>query len=207
MPSQRRVRLVFYVGLVGFIALLFFTSHMRQTRSSDTRTISDIFYRKTVNALDKKARSGKTSGSQGTHGDKNGGGKADRDDEDLARKMSERLKAAEQQAKENANAKSPNRPDKPVDVIGVGSSAGGQGKEKPVDVSGIGSAVGDQGKQAPLGTMPSEKVDVTDEAVELELKNILKKAPGQLYTPVKTNRILISMQPSGHLLENLLSLL
>ena len=53
--------------------------------------------------------------------------------------MSDRLKAAEQQAKDLANAKSPNKPDPPSNVIGVGSSAGGQVK-KDKDNNGKGSA-------------------------------------------------------------------
>ena len=176
MPSQRRVRLLFYIVLAGVVTLLFFTSHLRQTRERDTRNLQD-FYHKTVNAMD-KARGGDKGGGGGgqavldsktgkevgrTPKDKDADGNVDADDELLAKEMAERLRAAEQKAKELANAKAPNRPDAPGDVIGVGSSAGGQVKK--VDVDG-------DGNQEVLAETEEEH------EVEVEMERIMKKAPG-----------------------------
>jgi hypothetical protein len=176
MPSHRRVRLLFYVVMAGVVTLLFFTSHLRATTERDTRNLQD-FYHKTVNAMD-KARGGtgagqavldsKTGKEVGrTPKDKNADGNVDAEDEVLAKEMTERLKAAEQKAKELANQKAPNRPDKPSDVIGVGSSAGGQVKKVDADV---------EGKQEVLQETEEEH------EVEVEMERILKKAPG-MYSP------------------------
>jgi len=184
MPSQRRVRLLFYIVLAGVVTLLFFTSHLRATTQRDTRTVQD-FYHKTVNAMDKTRGGDKGGGAGGgqavldsktgkevgrTPKDKDADGNVDDDDEALAKEMAERLKAAEQKAKELANAKAPNRPDAPSDVIGVGSSAGGQVKK--VDVDGDGE---------------QEAIAETEEEheVEVEMERIMKKAPGtvSMFTP------------------------
>ncbi len=168
MPSNRRIRLLFYVVLAAVVTLLFFTSHLRANTERDTRNLQD-FYHKTVNAMDKArggqvvvdAKTGKDVGR--TPKDKDADGNVDADDEILAKEMAERLKAAEQKAKELANAKAPNRPDAPSDVIGVGSSAGGQVKKVDAD-----------------GDVKQEVLAETDEEheVEIEMERILKKAPG-----------------------------
>ncbi|KAH8910452.1 glutaredoxin [Coniochaeta sp. PMI_546] len=168
MPSNRRIRLLFYVVLAAVVTTLFFTSHLRANTERDTRNLQD-FYHKTVSAMDKARGSGqavldsKTGKEVGrTPKDKDADGNIDADDEVLAKEMAERLKAAEQKAKELANAKAPNRPDAPSDVIGIGSSAGGQVKK--VDVEGA-------GKQEVLGETDEEH------EVEVEMERILKKAP------------------------------
>jgi hypothetical protein len=167
MPSQRRVRLLFYVVLAGVVTLLFFTSHFRQQQSSDARTIQD-FYHRTKSAID-KARGGSgdqqvLGGGQAPLVDQDGDGDIDEDDRRLAQEMADRLKAAEQKAKDSANAKAPNKPDRPSDVIGVGSSAGGQSGKK----------------NAANGEKKEDDDKETDEehAVEQELTGILKKSPG-----------------------------
>lgn len=173
MPSTRRVRLLFYVVLAAVITTLFFTSHLRAARERDTRNLQD-FYHKTVNAMD-KARGGSGAGQTVLDSktgkevgrkppiDRTADGKVDAEDEALAKEMSERLKAAEQKAKELANAKAPNRPDAPSEVIGVGSSAGGQVKK-------VGE--GEDGKKE----VPQETEE--EHEITVELEKIMKKAPG-----------------------------
>ncbi|KAK3365313.1 thioredoxin-like protein [Lasiosphaeria ovina] len=129
MPSHRRVRLLFYAVLAAVVILLFFTSHLRRTSPQDTRTSRD-FYHKTTDALEK------TQGVMAGDGtlkpverhDHDADGDIDEDDEIVAKAMADRLRAAEQKAKDIANAKAPNKPDPPSNVIGVGSSASGQKK-------------------------------------------------------------------------------
>jgi len=160
------------------ITILVYTSHLRQTQPRDTRTIQD-FYHKTKDALD-RSRGGTGQGpgrvvvdtSTGrakghVPSDKDADGDVDEDDDRVAQEMAERLRAAESQAKELANSKSPNRPDSPSDVVGVGSSAGGQKKAAS-------NSVDDDTKD--------EETD-EDHEVELELDRILKKSPGELCPP------------------------
>ncbi|KXJ92103.1 glutaredoxin [Microdochium bolleyi] len=129
MPSPRRLRLLLVAVMAIVVTTLFFTSTMRQNTVQDTRTIQD-FYHKTMNALDHQ-RPGQAVVDKGEliepHiKDKDGDGTVDADDIQLAREMSERLRAAEQKAKELANKKAPLKPDHPDEVVGIGSSADGQ---------------------------------------------------------------------------------
>jgi chemotaxis response regulator CheB len=154
MPSPRRVRQLFFVALAGFVTLLFFTSHYRHTTEADTRTAQD-FYHKTMNAMDRgRGRSGGGSVRQKPIP------KYEDGDDAVANAMAARLRLAEQKAKDSANAKAPNRPDAPEDVVGVGSSAGGQVKLKD-DKEGL--------------------VRETEEdlAVKAEINLILKKSPSK----------------------------
>lgn len=143
-----------YVAFGALITMLLVSSRYRATQEPDTRTFQD-FYRKTMNAIDKK------SGQQRMAGTYVYNPNEDEDDEAVARAMAERLKLAEQKARSSANSKGPHKPDAPEDVVGVGSSASGQVKK------------GD-GK---------EKVIENDEdhEVETELNSILKKSPGEVY--------------------------
>jgi len=156
MPSPRRIRLLFYVCLAGF-AILLFSSHYRTTREADS--IQD-FYHKTKNALDKGSGSGSRAAERSqqviTGHDHDADGDVDADDEAGAKEMTERLRQAEQKAKENANAKGPTKPDVPQEIVGVGSSASGQDKKK--------------GKDEPKETEEEHEV-------EQELNSILKKSP------------------------------
>lgn len=127
-------------------------------RQSDPDSVSD-FYAKTVNALDKN-----TGGTSGTGG---GGGKKS-DDDEVAKVMSQRLKQAEQKAKDNANAKAP-KPDPPSAVVGKGSAQDGVGSER--SVAGR-KKIGGEGEQEPLKEETEE-----DHEVETELNSILKKSP------------------------------
>ncbi|KAI3342027.1 thioredoxin-like protein [Ustulina deusta] len=136
MPSPRRLRPFMVTVLALVVTILFFTSMMRQSAPRDPRTINS-FLGKTVNGLDQRhgsggqvVLSGKGLSNDGSLKDHDGDGSVGEEDEKLAEEMAERLRAAEQQAKELANAKAPLRPDAPSDVVGVGSSAGGQKKKK-----------------------------------------------------------------------------
>ncbi|KAK4451505.1 putative glutaredoxin [Podospora aff. communis PSN243] len=149
MPSARRVKLVFFTALSGFVILLFYTSHLRHTTAADTRTAGD-FYRKTADAMDRVRGGGSVRQKPIPKYD-------DGDDAAVANAMAERLRLAELKAKENANAKAPNKPDAPEDVIGVGSSAGGQLKLK-------------EDKEL---VRDSEE----DPEVKAEINSILKKSP------------------------------
>ncbi|CAJ2512782.1 Uu.00g009010.m01.CDS01 [Anthostomella pinea] len=181
MPSARRLRLVMLAVLAIVITMLFFTSKMRSTMPRDPRTI-DNFFGKTVNGLKHGGQgqvvmSGKGSSTESNPKDHDGDGTVDADDEQLAKEMGDRLRAAEQKAKELANAKAPLKPDPPKNVVGVGSSAGGQGmKDKPK-----GSAketVNDNGK----GGENDAEDDDADDAIEITLNEILKKSPVVIFS-------------------------
>ncbi|KAI5859990.1 glutaredoxin [Durotheca rogersii] len=174
MPSPRRVRFLMTVVLAVVITTLFFTSQMRSTIPHDNRTVQDFFGR-TMNGLNhQKDRDQVIIGGTGattvesTVRDKDGDGSVDEDDEQLAREMAERLRAAEKKAKDLANSKAPLKPDAPSDVIGVGSSAGGQTKDK---VKG-----GSEGPEKEEGE--SEE----DHEIEVTLNDILKKSPVVIFS-------------------------
>lgn len=146
---------------------------MRSTIPHDNRTVQD-FFGKTMNGLGHQqgsgqvVMSGKGTTVDSTVKDKDGDGSVDEDDEQLAKEMSDRLRAAEQKAKDLANAKAPLKPDAPSEVVGVGSSADGQKKGSK------GSSAGVEGEET-----QSEE----DHEVEVTLSNILKKSPGMFNIP------------------------
>ncbi|KAM7190274.1 Thioredoxin-like fold [Naviculisporaceae sp. PSN 640] len=160
MPSPRRIKLFFYIIIAGTITFLLFTSRHRQTHPPrDPRTIQDFYY-KTKNAMDRGGGGGAGSGAgrqQVIAHDHDADGDIDEDDEMMAKQMAERLRQAEQKAKDNANAKAPNKPDLPSEVIGVGSSADGQHKKGLAD--------------------PDHEETKEEHEVEIELSSILKKSP------------------------------
>lgn len=94
-------------------------------------------------------------------------GEKKEDTAQIAKDMQARLKAAEQKAKDSANAKVL-RPEKPEQVIGVGSAAGGQ------------QASMDKSKDKSRDK-PTNQIEETDEdhIVESTLNDILKKSPGE----------------------------
>jgi hypothetical protein len=165
--------MLFYLALAAVVTMLFFTAHYRQTQEPDTRSLQD-FYHKTVNAIDRArgggqtvldAKTGKEAGR--TPIDKDADGDIDADDEILAKEMAERLKAAEQQAKEKANAKAPNKPDAPSQLVGVGSSADGQQKKLDGDAPAKEAAV-------------HKELEVDeDQEAKVILDKILKKSPSE----------------------------
>ncbi|KAI0597757.1 thioredoxin-like protein [Biscogniauxia sp. FL1348] len=171
MPSPRRLRLVIVVALAFVITTLFFTSQMRSKTPQDTRTM-DGFFGKTMNGLEKQhgqgqgqvVMSGTGEPAESNPKDHDGDGIVNEEDEKLAREMAERLRAAEQKAKDLANAKAPLKPDVPSQVVGVGSSAGGQNTK---------------GKSKGAVQETEEENEEADEEheVEVTLNRILKKAP------------------------------
>lgn len=162
------------VILAAVITTLFFTSQMRSTIPHDDRTMRD-FFGKTMNGLGhpqgngQVVMSGKGTSVDSTVKDKDGDGSVDEDDEKLAKEMADRLRAAEQMAKDLANAKAPLKPDAPSEIIGVGSSAGGQKKD---------NAKGDS-KGAQNG---EEEETEEDHKVEATLNSLLKKAPVVIFS-------------------------
>lgn len=187
------------------ITILFFTSQKRQSQPHDTRNLNS-FLGKTVNGLDQRqgvggqvVMGGKVSSTDENLKDHDGDGSVDEDDEKLAQQMAERLRAAEQQAKEQANAKSPLKPDAPSDVVGVGSSAGGQKKGK--------SRISKQ------DTEDEEEGDGESNEyseVEATLRQILKKSPvvifSKLYCPYskKAKGVLLEkyvIEPAPYVVE------
>ena len=154
-----------YLVLAGIVTLLFFTSQGGNSPSSSAWSSRD-FYSKTVNAMDKGHAAGAGSGGSNAppaqkniaNHDVDADGDIDEDDDMLSKQISDRLRQAEQKAKDIAQAKGPNKPETPEEVVGVGSSASGQ--KKPILKDGI-------------------EVEETqeDHEVEDELNAILKKSP------------------------------
>ncbi|KAI0013001.1 glutaredoxin [Xylariaceae sp. FL0662B] len=170
MPSPRRLRVLLMIALGAVITTLFFTSHMRSTGPHDTRTVQD-FFGKTVNGLNQKGQGQVVMSGKGQAPDvkdKDGDGTIDEDDKKLAQEMSERLRAAEQKAKDLANAKAPLKPDAPSDVVGVGSAAGGQKKAKPKAGSKLSEDEEEESEQ--------------EHEVEVTLNQILKRAPVVIFS-------------------------
>lgn len=207
MPSARRVRLLGIVA-VAVIFTLLFTSRLRQASDTDASSLQGL-YQKTRTAIDRARADGQAalqrSKAQGAkvHSpvDKDGDGDVDQDDEVFALEMSERLRAAEQKAKDLANSKSPNKPDAPSNIVGVGSSAGGQKDKKkaarPVSIES-------EDDEKPLAETSEEK-----EAKE-ELGAILRKSPviifSKSYCPYskRAKGILLekySIQPAPYVVE------
>ncbi|KAI0106233.1 thioredoxin-like protein [Nemania sp. FL0031] len=179
MPSPRRLRLFMITILAIVVTILFFTSQKRQTTPHDPRTLNS-FFGKTVNGLDQRHRvggqvvmSGKGSSTDENLKDHDGDGSVDEDDEKLAQEMADRLRAAEQQAKDQANAKSPLKPDPPSDVVGVGSSAGGQTKGK-YRISKQDDEDEDEDE--------TEKEEEEESEAEVTLRQILKKSPVVIFS-------------------------
>lgn len=160
MPSARRLRLLLIVILAVVVMTLVYTAQLRANEEADGRTIGDFIHR-TKQGLDKAHGDGAAGGgAQVVLDSKKPSKDATPEDEEkrLSREMRERLKAAEIKAKDSANAKVL-RPEKPEQVIGVGSSAGGQG----------GKGAKENGD--------SKKTD-EETRVENTINEILKKSPG-----------------------------
>lgn len=160
MPSARRLRLLLVGVLAVVVITLVYTSQMRAAEEADKRTIND-FWHNTMQGLD-RAHGGK---KDQTVLSSNKASASNDDDAQLAKDMRARLEAAAQKAKDSANAKVL-RPEKPEQVIGVGSSAGGQGQGK--DKSGA----------------ADENTETEEEhQVETTINEILKKSPGEAIWP------------------------
>ncbi|KUI62921.1 Monothiol glutaredoxin-7 [Cytospora mali] len=115
MPSPRRLRLLLIGVVAVVITTLVYTSQLRQAQDVDTRTFGD-FYGRTKSELERVHSDHQTPPDSKDGKDKDGDGDLDADDAQLAKEMADRLKAAEQKAKDSANAKAP-KPDAPEKVI------------------------------------------------------------------------------------------
>lgn len=166
MPSPRRVRLFMLAATVTFVFVFFYRGFDSGTDASYPGTPG--FMEKTKHAMDGTAQGKPVIDSQtgqqagNVLADKDGDGDVDKDDREAAAKMQERLKVAEQQAKDKANKKGGLQPDAPREIVGVGSSADGQDKDK----------AGSKGSSKSVDEMSKE-----DLLAETEIKSILKKAP------------------------------
>ncbi|KAL3427818.1 Monothiol glutaredoxin-7 [Phlyctema vagabunda] len=162
MPSNRRVKIIGLLVFIFFVTTLFY---MRQdnslSRSGSDTELPDDFYQKTVHALDSNSNANGKANAQAKLG-----GKSAQDDDDAG--VRERLKKAADEAKGNANAKSP-KPDPPSSIVGVGSAAEGSvAGRKTFPLKPKEGAVEE----------PVKKVETDEEhAVELEMNTILKKSP------------------------------
>lgn len=136
---------------------LVYTAQLRANEDVDGRTLGDFIHR-TKQGLDKAH--GGTGDQTAPQSDKATKDSSPEEDEKrLSREMRERLKAAEIKAKDSANAKVL-RPEKPEQVIGVGSSAGGQG----------GKGATEKG---------DSKMTEEERRIENTINEILKKSPGK----------------------------
>ena len=145
------------MAICALVVVLITSNHFRQGQKHDTRTMGD-FYQRTKSAIDKGRHVGGGSGRQKPMGKNKDTEVGDEEDDAVARALASRLKLAEQKAKDSANAKVPNKPDAPDAIVGVGSSASGQGKKS---------------KEVQKGKSGEE-----DAEVEGEINTILKKSPG-----------------------------
>jgi hypothetical protein len=169
MPSPRRVRLLVLAAVVLTVFYFFYSSGLEGKQQHNLQD----FYHKTMNAMDGVGKAPgqaildtQTGAKAGQiPADRDGDGDIDADDQKSAVEIQERLKAAEQKAKDNANEKGGLRPDLPSKVVGVGSSAEGQKKTDGDSVAAGSDA------DAPLAR--------EELAVETELNAILKKSPGK----------------------------
>ncbi|KAH7359352.1 glutaredoxin [Plectosphaerella cucumerina] len=160
MPSVRQIRTLAVGVLIGVVFILFYTSRLG---NDDGHRNKLDFWDRTVEGLDKNQQALPYNGAK----DKDGDGNIDADDELLAKQMSERLKAAEEQAKEAANKKAP-RPDAPSKVVGQGNSAAHQGDA---------AAAADTPAPAAAAADSEDPAAVQRRAVEAELNGILKRSP------------------------------
>ncbi|KKA27241.1 hypothetical protein TD95_003172 [Thielaviopsis punctulata] len=202
--SQRRFRTYIVLAVVVFIIYYLTPSH------SDPQD----FYRKTMQAMGGSGSSSSSSSGGGASGPALPPAQGpqhppipdalehkettDTGDAQVVKHMSDRLKDAEARAKNLANKKSPLKPDTPSDVVGVGSSAGGQNGKKgakqkdaaavdsPHTVQGevaTGTRIQDQKELAGSHvvsentTPPKAEESAEQHEAELELTSILKRAP------------------------------
>ncbi|KAL2269765.1 hypothetical protein VTJ83DRAFT_1949 [Remersonia thermophila] len=97
MPSPRRYRVLTYLVVAGIVTLLFFASQSRDPTALGTHAAKG-FYDKTVEAMDKHNNVQYADG--------------------LHRGVADRLRQAEQAAKDGAEAKGPKQPQAPQQAVG-----------------------------------------------------------------------------------------
>lgn len=166
MASRRRAKVIAIVLFAVVITVLYYTSTSSKSSAAE-QNVGDFYY-KTKTALGNE-NTGDSPDIEQVKSDVKG--KKDAGEEEVTKKMSERLKEAAQVAKDNANAKAP-KPDPPSLVVGKGSSQ--EGKDKAV-------GKGRKGKGGDSQTPVKEETQ-EDHEVEQELNTILKKSPSK-YSP------------------------
>lgn len=163
MPSPRRVRLLVLAAIVTVVFVLFYTSGVDSREGS--------FMDKTLKAMHPQGQSiiNTRTGEQAGHipADTDADGDIDADDIKAKEDLKASLQKTEKVALDNANKKSPVKPDPPSKVVGKGNSRDGQAK----DVK-------------PAADDSESKNDAVKEAAspfdaKKELKRILDKAPGK----------------------------
>ncbi|PHH68049.1 hypothetical protein CDD82_886 [Ophiocordyceps australis] len=173
MPSPRRLRLVFVATLVAVVFILIYTSNLQDRHPRDTRSFQD-FYQKTMRGMSKQQQTvvdTKTGAKAGRiPADKDADGDVDDDDRRAGEMTKQRLRAAEQRAKDKANEKAL-RPDPPSQVVGMGSSAEGQERKAKVKTVAEAPAPAESKINAP------PKQGQEEVKAEQELNDILKRAP------------------------------
>lgn len=153
------MRLLCVALLAGIIMTMLWTSHKQRSSITDESDASNTHHQTHI-----KDRHGQTVLDPGEVGmDINTGRIAD----PAEGEVSDRLKEAEQKAKEIAQAKAPLKPDAPRLVVGVGSSADGQD-----------AALKQHDESGPEGAADAASSETEEEhKAEQELRSILKKAP------------------------------
>lgn len=157
MVSQRRQRIAGVVIVTVLVIILINSfSGLRNSRNVD-------FYTSTSDALKSlHTQSDKSSSVQKNIHPNSGQG-------DTSGNLAERLKDAEVQAKQAANAKAPLKPDNPAKLNGMGSAAEGVG-----NVAGRVKLSKEGDTQKPIQPLSEE-----DQKVEAEIDSILKRSPSQ----------------------------
>ncbi|CEJ90656.1 hypothetical protein VHEMI06422 [[Torrubiella] hemipterigena] len=166
MPSPRRLRLLVLAAIVTVVFVLFYTSGVDSGEGS--------FMDKTLKAMHPQGQSiiNTRTGEQAGHipADTDADGDIDADDIKAKEDLKASLQKTEKVALDNANKKSPVKPDPPSKVVGQGNSRDGQAKDvKPA--ADDSESKNDAVKEA-TGPFDAKK----------ELKRILDKAPVVIFS-------------------------
>jgi len=149
---------------------------------------SQDFYHKTVVGMTNNQANGdkfdpsKIGGLGTPRLDHDQDGSIGKDDERTAEEVGERLREAEQKAKNLANSKAPNPPDNPEKLVGVGNSAN-KGDTPPGNqqvIAGPDSATASKDSSAEETAGSAEEDSTISEMrkkVDAEFNSIIKKAP------------------------------
>lgn len=171
-PSPRRLK--FFTVLFALFLVIFLLYRHGSSSSQSSADVGDFYY-KTKTALDhdKEDHTKHSAASKEhdhDHHEHAEHGTSDDGELEITKKMAQRLKDAAKEAKDKANAKAP-KPDPPSSIIGVGSAAEGSSEKT------VGRKKTSEGSQKVVKAQ--EKETEEDHEVEVELNNILRKAPSK----------------------------
>ena len=182
--SPRRTRALMVAAFIGVVLVLVYKRHDAGLQAGEfySRTASGLGH--TQNAGQAPLEPAKGMGSLGSMRiDHDGDGTIDKDDEETALQIAERLREAEEKAKSLANSKSPHRPDDPAKLVGVGNAAG-SGPAPAHDQDVVRDVDATSASQAGAGDKLKEKDRLKeDQEVDDELDSILRRAPGKFPSP------------------------